>query len=215
MRAVYLPVVVPMIVTWASAVTAHAEWLDLDGSTAVASTLENATYLAANAFDDNTATRWSSAHSDNHWIYIDLKRDYNITALEIDWETAHSKDYTLRVRTSAQGVDSDPTKWTEIASISGRDGIIGGGGEADDHFNFRSGAFTAVSGSYTSASVSTDAFGRYVMMYGTTRGTVYGHSIYEMRIIPEPTAFGLLMTCGIAGLVLSARRRRRRGRWEF
>lgn len=102
MRAVYLPVVVPMIVTWASAVTAHAEWLDLDGSTAVASTLENATYLAANAFDDNTATRWSSAHSDNHWIYIDLKRDYNITALEIDWETAHSKDYTLRVRTSAQ-----------------------------------------------------------------------------------------------------------------
>ncbi len=50
--------------------------LDLDESTAMSSSIENASYVPARAFDDNTGTRWSSAHANNQWVLIDLGGDY-------------------------------------------------------------------------------------------------------------------------------------------
>ena len=196
----------------------RAEWLDLDESTAVSSSVEKVELAPQNAFDDNTGTRWSSAHADNQWIYVDLGQDYTIQTVAIDWETAHSKDYQLLVRTSAQGVDTDPTNWTEIASVTGRTGVSGSGGATDDTFDFVTETFTAENGTADSSSVESTPMGRYLMMYGTTRVTVgeaqtqYGHSIFELDVeaiaVPEPSTF-TLMCFGLFGAVAAVARKRR------
>ncbi len=190
--------------------TAEAVWLNLDESTAVASSLEQSFYSAANAFDDDNTTRWSSAHSDDHWIYVDLGQEYWVTAVEIDWETAHSEDYTLRVRSALEGPDSDPANWTEVANIVGRAGVAGGSGATDDIFDFSSGSFTADTGSFASASVDTGVFGRYLMMHATDRATGWGNSIFELDVnadVPEPAT--LLVWSLLAGLAVALGWRRR------
>ena len=140
---------------------------------------------AAAAFDGNSHTRWASSSSDNQWIYIDLGADYTLDSITLDWETANSQDYTLRMRTSAQGVDSpvSPADWTQIAAVTGRSGITDGvGGVLEDRFTFTNGTFTALVGTATGATVSTNPKGRYLMIYGTTRATGYGHSLWEVKV---------------------------------
>lgn len=165
--------------------------LSLNAASAVASSVEGA-YSAANAFDGNSATRWGSAWADNQWIYIDLGTDTVIKTATLDWESASSRDYSLRVRTSAQGVDSPvtPTNWTQIASVSGRSGVDGTGGVPDDLFTFTNATYTAYSGSSSNATVSGNVTGRYFMIYGTTRATTYGHSLWEVTLSGQPVAGG-------------------------
>ena len=155
--------------------------IPLNSALAVASSSENGGTAAANAFDGNNATRWGSSFADNQWIYIDLGADYRLSTLALDWETACSRDYTIRVRTSAQGVDSPvtPSAWTQVASVTGRSGVNGSGGSVDDVISFSNGTFTAVNGTCTGASVSLSPKARYLMIYGSTRATVYGHSLWE------------------------------------
>jgi hypothetical protein len=81
--------------------------LALDRPVVVSST--SAGYPAANAVDGNLTTRWSSAYSDPQWIYVDLGTNYNITTVELVWETAYGKAYQIQVSTNA-------TTWTTIYS---------------------------------------------------------------------------------------------------
>ncbi len=157
--------------------------LTLNPAAGVCSSIESPN-VAANAFDGDSATRWGSSFADNQWIYIDLGTDYVLSATTLDWETAHSRDYTLRMRTGAQGVDSpvNPANWTQVAAVIGRSGVNGTGGSVDDMFSFSNGTFTAVSGSFSNATVSANPSGRYLMIYGTTRVTAYGHSLFEVTV---------------------------------
>ena len=107
-------------------------------------------YPATNAVDGNTTTRWSSAFSDPQWIYVDLQTNYNITEVDLDWESAYASNFLIQV-------SFDATNWTTIYSTTN-----GVGGIED---------LTGLSGT-----------GRYVMMYGTKRGTVYGYSLYEFAV---------------------------------
>ncbi len=152
---------------------------------------------AANAFDGGASTRWISDYADPEWIYIDLGEDYDLFKVEIAWEAAHSKDYTLRVRTSAQGVDSPvvPADWTEIASVTGRSGASSQA--TSEVFNiYTSGTFTPLSGSAVSSRVNRSARGRYLMMHGTSRAIGYGHSIWELRTYGVPAGTKLLAADG-------------------
>jgi len=117
---------------------------------ATASSLENASYPATNAFDGNLSTRWSSAFSDPQWIYVDLGATYNISEVVLYWEAAYGKSYQIQV-------SSDATNWATIYSTT-----TGSGGTED---------LTGLSGT-----------GRYVRMYGTVRGTVYGYSLWEFQV---------------------------------
>lgn len=137
---------------------------------ATASSLENASYPATNAFDGNLATRWSSQFSDPQWIYVDLGATYNISEVTLYWEAAYGKSYQIQV-------SSDATNWTTIYSTT-----TGLGGTED---------LAGLSGT-----------GRYVRMYGTARGTVYGYSLWEFQIygtLVVPALYGASLTNGQFG----------------
>jgi beta-glucanase (GH16 family) len=87
------------------------------GRPASASTLENATFPAANAFDGNTGTRWSSAFADPQWIQVDLGASHGISRVLLNWEAAFGRAY--QIQTSPDG-----NTWTTIFSTTTGDGGI-------------------------------------------------------------------------------------------
>ena len=100
------------------------------------------------------ATRWASAWSDPQWIYVDLGATYNITEVDLYWETAYASSFQIQVSSNA-------VNWTTIYSTT-----TGLGGVQ---------YLTGLSGT-----------GRYVQMYGTVRGTVYGYSLWEFQVFGTP-----------------------------
>jgi hypothetical protein len=84
------------------------------GKPAVASSVENASFPASNAFDDSFNTRWSSQFSDPQWIYVDLGKTYNIQKVRIHWEAAYARNFQIQV-------SDDATNWTTIHSVTGND----------------------------------------------------------------------------------------------
>lgn len=121
---------------------------------AIASTLEGATTSAQYAVDGLTDTRWSSQYYDPQWIQVDLGDTYNILEVDLTWETACGRDYQIQIST-------DGVLWTPIKSVTG---------------NTTSGLKTYP---FAASSLPT---GRYVRMYGTTRGTGWGYSLYEFAV---------------------------------
>jgi beta-glucosidase len=87
------------------------------GQPAVASSVESSSYPASNAVDGNLSTRWSSAFSDPQWIYVDLGSQYNISEVELTWETAYAKAYQIQV-------SNDAANWTTIYSTASGSGGI-------------------------------------------------------------------------------------------
>ncbi|MBS1565987.1 MAG: discoidin domain-containing protein [Bacteroidetes bacterium] len=83
------------------------------GKPAVASSLENGSFPASNAFDgDATGSRWSSAYSDPQYIYVDLGSSLTLCEVEIFWEAAYGSSFTIDISNNA-------ATWTTAASISG------------------------------------------------------------------------------------------------
>lgn len=84
-------------------------------ATASASSLENNTFPASNAIDNNASTRWSSQFSDPQWLKVDMLVPKSVTRVTLTWETAFGKNY--QVQTS-----SDNTNWTSIRTVTNGDG---------------------------------------------------------------------------------------------
>lgn len=134
-----------------------------------ASSLENGTYPSSYAFDglgtnvgmDGKARdgnnveygRWSSERSDPQWISVDLGALYNINEVKLYWEVANGNDYIIQV-------SPDGTTWTDAVTIT------------DNPANSYIVEIPMPGG--TSA--------RYVRMYGLTRNTSYGFSLYELEV---------------------------------
>ena len=76
----------------------------------VASSVEDDKYAAANAVDGQRKSRWSSAFSDNEWIFVDLGEARPIEAIRISWEAAYGKDYALDVSDDAKNWRNIHTK---------------------------------------------------------------------------------------------------------
>src|ERR1043165_98699 len=81
------------------------------GRPATASSLENATFPAANAVDGNTGTRWSSAFSDPQWLQVDLGSTPHITSVTLNWEAAYGRAFQIQT-------SSDGANWTTIFSTT-------------------------------------------------------------------------------------------------
>ncbi|MEP6512230.1 MAG: discoidin domain-containing protein [Parafilimonas sp.] len=80
--------------------------------TAVASSVESISYAAANAFDGNPNTRWSSEFSDPQYIYVDLGKRYDLCKVVLRWEAAYGKDFTIQT-------SDDTNTWTDVLTVTG------------------------------------------------------------------------------------------------
>jgi hypothetical protein len=81
-----------------------------------ASSIQGASWPAANATDGNLSTRWSSAFSDPQWLEVDLGSTQPICQVAIHWETAYAKAFQIQT-------SNDNSTWTTIYSTT-----AGGGG---------------------------------------------------------------------------------------
>ncbi len=86
------------------------------GRPAVASTTYPG-YPASNTTDGNPATRWSSAFSNNEWIYVDLGSVVTIQRVVLNWEAAYGQSYKIQVSNDAVG-------WTDVYSTTTGNGAI-------------------------------------------------------------------------------------------
>ena len=68
-------------------------------------------WVAANAVDGNTGTRWSTNFSDPQWLEVDLGAVHPITKVVLDWETAYAVAFQIQV-------SDDGTTWTDIYSTT-------------------------------------------------------------------------------------------------
>lgn len=83
------------------------------GKSATASSVENASFSAAAAFDGNTTdTRWSSRFSDPQWLQVNLGSVQAICGVTLNWENAYGKAFRIETATSATG------PWTPLYSTS-------------------------------------------------------------------------------------------------
>lgn len=82
------------------------------GRLAFASSVENADYLPDNAFDGDRTTRWSSEFSDPQNLYVDLGAVTSICQVDLIWENAYGKDFTI-------DVSDDAITWITKATITG------------------------------------------------------------------------------------------------
>lgn len=88
-----------------------------------ASTTEGPNFTAARAIDDDDTTRWASVWSDPQWIYVDLGRPYHIGGLNLKWEIAASKTYSIQTGAGPEGYWN--TIFTETNGDGGVDTIRG------------------------------------------------------------------------------------------
>lgn len=155
------------------------------GRPAVSSGEENAGCVTASATDGLADTRWGSPHTDSEWIYVDLGRDCRIVRTDILWETAHAADYVIETAPdgcamtpfTAKYAFGDrqvevPAQWTAAKTVTGL-----------SHAG--------------SDSQTLSATGRYLRIRGLSRATVYGYSLYELRVHGLPFDADLSAPAGL------------------
>ena len=76
---------------------------------------EGENVVAANAFDGNDGTRWSSKFEDDAWISVDLGKTYTVGKVVLKWEAAYGKAYDIQVST-------DGKEWTTVKKMRNQDG---------------------------------------------------------------------------------------------
>jgi F5/8 type C domain/Ricin-type beta-trefoil lectin domain/Putative Ig domain len=76
-----------------------------------ASSVQSASFPAANAVDGNTGTRWSSAFSDPQWLEVDLGSSQAVCKVVLNWEAAYATAF--QIQTSADG-----SSWAAIYSTT-------------------------------------------------------------------------------------------------
>ncbi|MBC7450521.1 MAG: discoidin domain-containing protein, partial [Cytophagales bacterium] len=119
---------------------------------------------AAKAVDGNSGSRWESVSADPQWITVDLQQTYSINRVKILWEGAYGKDYKIQTSNTNNGTD-----WADIKTVTGN---------------------TTLNNDWTGLSGS----GRYLRVYGTSRGTGWGYSIFELEVYGNNTPTNVLPT---------------------
>ena len=126
---------------------------------------------ASKAVDGNIGTRWESAFLDNQWIYVDLGAEKEIGYAKLVWEGAYSKSFEIQVcpATCDDTAGVLPQDWAWQSAY------------ADDR--------TLAGFPYTEVvKLTTPLTGQFVRMLGKTRGTIYGHSLWEFEAYSTPVA---------------------------
>ena len=132
--------------------------LESKGASATASSEEHGGTIAKNAIDGNEGSAWSSAYNDPEtansqtWT-LDLGQERVFNTIEIVWQTAHAKDFTI-------SISSNNSTWNEVIKVE--DQTVG-------DFEVK-----------THKIDKTTA--RYIQFHGTERATEWGFSFREFRV---------------------------------
>jgi hypothetical protein len=130
---------------------------------AYASSIDNLNDAISYAVDGNLGTRWSSAYSDPQWYYVDLGSTQTINNVTILWQTAaYGKAFQIRV-------SNDAITWTTVWSTNN---LVLNSSLASDW----------------SVSSFAPVNARYVEMYGTSRATIWGYSMFEFQVFNMPAS---------------------------
>jgi|HubBroStandDraft_1064217.scaffolds.fasta_scaffold12176_5 hypothetical protein len=124
--------------------------------------------VAGYAIDGLLTTRWESVDGvDPQWLIVDFGALAFVDEVDVLWEAACASDYTL-------DVSMDGMTWMTIPN-----GTVTGNTQAAN----MPGDPPTPPTDWSAAVVSKNlhAVGRYLRVDGTTRCTVYGYSIWEMR----------------------------------
>ena len=109
---------------------------------------------ANEAIDDNLGTRWESAQEDPQTWTLDLGQARIFNTLEIVWEGAYGKTFTV-------SVSDDKETWTPVWTVEGQE---------------------LAGFPYTQTQTVDKTTARYIQFHGTARGTGYGYSFWEFRV---------------------------------
>ena len=128
------------------------------GKPVAVSSVEFAGVEGWKATDGSTGTRWSSRFSDPQWIFVDLGQNRNFNQVVLKWEAAYGRSFGIYYQSTSMCSNCwNNVYWTN----SGRGGT--------NTINF--GRVSA----------------RYVLMYGTARGTPWGYSLWEFEVYDTST----------------------------
>jgi len=139
------------------------------GKTAVASS-ENG-FPASNVTDGNYGTRWQSNFDDPEWIYVNLGdgNAANITHVKLVWEAAYSKSFDIQVcAATCDDGGTAPDTWAWTTAYSADRSLAG-------PFPY-----------FELIQLTNPTMGQFVRLRGNSRGTVYGHSLWEMEVYSAP-----------------------------
>jgi hypothetical protein len=109
-------------------------------------------FTATSVNDGDITTRWSSEVEDPQWVIVDLGQSYNLRRVELEWEAAYGSAYEIHF--------SDVPNFDTYSVIAE---VVGGDGDSDV------------------IAVDNNISGRYLRLYATQRGTVYGYSLFEIE----------------------------------
>ncbi len=70
-------------------------------------TVSSGADTASNAVDGNIGTAWTSASTQNEWIYVDLGSVFNLTGAKLIWGKPYGQSYNIQVST-------DAVNWTNV-----------------------------------------------------------------------------------------------------
>lgn len=139
------------------------------GKSATASSEARNEVVARMAIDGNTGSRWESAQIDTVDWTVDLGKTYtDISEVQILWEGAYSQDFDLQV-------SDDGEDFTTVREV--RDQQLEG---FPNEQKYDMGG----------------AAGRYVRFHGLKRGTVWGNSFYEFRVMSSMFAPDINLAMG-------------------
>jgi len=77
----------------------------------------NGNFTPGQATDGNYSTRWSSSWADGEWIQVDLGAKKTFHNVQLAWESAYGKGYTI-----AQS--DDGATWSPLATVTNGDGNV-------------------------------------------------------------------------------------------
>ena len=124
---------------------------------------------ATNAIDGNGGTRWESASSDPQVWTLDLGAERVFDKIQFVWEGAYGKTFTL-------AISDDNSTWTTVYYVKGQ----------------------ALAGfPYTQTIDLPQLKARYIRFKGIERGTNYGYSFWEFRVIKSESPVLTTITASI------------------
>jgi beta-glucanase (GH16 family) len=103
-----------LLAAYLVATVTHADAAEIpvsQGKPVTASSVEQAATPASSAVDGNAGTRWSSAFAAAQWIQVDLGAPTALTRVDLNWENAYAKAFSIQIST-------DGVSYTQVYSTT-------------------------------------------------------------------------------------------------